>query len=59
MPKKPSKTRLPLTRPEPKVLRLIREESRLKGTNTLSSRRIEQAIKATGAQKSAHGRRSD
>jgi prevent-host-death family protein len=40
-----------LAAPEPEVLRLIGEESRRKGTNTLSSRQIDQVIKATRAQK--------
>jgi hypothetical protein len=59
MPKNPSKTRLPLSWSEPEVLRLIGEESRRKGTDTLSSRRIEQVIKATRAQQTRRGRRSD
>src|SRR5450432_1174464 len=41
-----------LAAPEPEVLRLIGDESRRKGTNTLSARQIDQAIKATRAQKS-------
>lgn len=40
-----------LAAPEPEVLRLIGEESRRKGTNTLNSRRIDQVIKAARAQK--------
>ena len=40
-----------LAAPEPEVLRLIGEESQRKGTNTLSSRQIDQIIKATRAQK--------
>ncbi|MBI1740923.1 MAG: type II toxin-antitoxin system Phd/YefM family antitoxin [Acidobacteriales bacterium] len=40
-----------LAAPEPEVLRLIGEESRRKGTNTLSSRQIDRVIKATRAQK--------
>ena len=40
-----------LAAPEPEVLRLIGEESRRKGTNTLSSQRIDQVIKATREQK--------
>ncbi len=59
MPKKPSNTRLLLACLEPEVLRLIAVESRRKGTNTLSSRRIEQVIKATRAQETKHRRRSD
>jgi prevent-host-death family protein len=41
--------------PEPEVLRVIGDESRRKGTDTLSSRQIDQAIKATRAQKSKRG----
>lgn len=40
-----------LAAPEPEVLRLIGEESRRKGTNTLSARQIDQVIKATRTQK--------
>ncbi len=40
-----------LAAPEPEVLRLIGEESRRKGTNTLNSRRIDQVVKAARAQK--------
>jgi hypothetical protein len=58
MPKKASKTRLPITRSEPEVLRLIGEESRRKGTDTLSSRLIEQVIKATRMQETRRERRS-
>jgi hypothetical protein len=36
---------------EPEVLRLIGEDSRRNGTTTLSSRRIDQVIKAVRAQK--------
>jgi prevent-host-death family protein len=36
-----------LAAPEPEVLRLIGEESQRKGTNKLSSRQIDQVIKAT------------
>jgi prevent-host-death family protein len=39
-----------LAAPEPEVLRLIGEESRLKGTDKLSSRQIDQVIKAARAQ---------
>jgi prevent-host-death family protein len=41
-----------LAAPEPEVLRVIGEESERKGTNTLTSRQIEQAIKASRAQRS-------
>jgi hypothetical protein len=47
MRKKSSRTRLGLAVLEPEVLRLIGEESRRNGTTTLSSRRIDQLIKAT------------
>ena len=40
-----------LAAPEPEVLRLIGEESQRKGTNTLSSRQIDQVIKAARARK--------
>ena len=40
-----------LAAPEPEVLRVIGEESRQKGTDTLSSREIDQVIKATRARK--------
>jgi len=40
-----------LAAPEPEVLRLIGEESRRKGTNTLSSQQIDQVIKATRGHK--------
>ena|SRR5450755_2106097 len=40
-----------LAAPEPEVLRVIGEESRRKGTNTLSSRQIDQLIKTTRVQK--------
>ena len=40
-----------LAAPEPEVLRAIGEESRRKGTASLSSRQIERAIKAARAQK--------
>jgi prevent-host-death family protein len=40
-----------LAAPEPEVLRVIGEESRHKGTDTLSSRQIDQVIKAARAQK--------
>lgn len=44
-----------LAAPEPEVLRAIGEESRSKGTDKLASRRIEQVIKATRAQKPKRG----
>ena len=40
-----------LAAPEPEVLRLIGDESRIKGTDTLSSRQIDRVIKATRTQK--------
>lgn len=40
-----------LAAPEPEVLRLIGEESRRKGTNALTSRQIDQVIKAARAQR--------
>ena len=40
-----------LAAPEPEVLRVIGEESRRKGTDALSSRRIDQVIKATRARR--------
>ena len=40
-----------LAAPEPKVLRVIGEESKRKGTNNLSSRRIDQIIKNARAEK--------
>ena len=40
--------------PEPEVLRIIGEESVKKGTNTLTSRQIDQIIKATRAEKKKH-----
>ena len=40
-----------LAAPEPEVLRIIGEESERHGTNTLTSRQIDQVIKATRAQK--------
>src|ERR1035437_5211624 len=40
-----------LAAPEPEVLRVIGEESRQKGTDTLSSPAIDQVIKATRARK--------
>lgn len=41
-----------LAAPEPEVLRVIGEESERNGTNSLSSRQIDQVIKASRAQKS-------
>lgn len=43
-----------LAAPEPEVLRIIGEESERNGTNTLTSRQIDQVIKATRAQKKKH-----
>ncbi len=40
-----------LAAPEPQVLRIIGEESERNRTNTLTSRQIDQSIKATRAQK--------
>jgi len=40
-----------LAAPEPEVLRLIGEESRLKGMSSLSSRQVDEVIKAARAQK--------
>jgi prevent-host-death family protein len=44
-----------LAAPEPEVLRIIGEESRKKGTEKLTSRQIDQAIKAARAEKSKPG----
>jgi prevent-host-death family protein len=44
-----------LAAPEPEVLRVIGEESRKKGTDKLTSRQIDQAIKAARAEKSKRG----
>ena len=44
-----------LAAPEPEVLRVIGEESRRKGTDTLSSRQIDQVIKAARAKKPKRG----
>src|SRR5687768_2443019 len=44
-----------LAAPEPEVLRLIGEESNRKGTDKLTSRQIDQVIKATRAEKSKRG----
>jgi prevent-host-death family protein len=43
-----------LAAPEPEVLRIIGEESERKGTSSLTSRQIDQIIKATRAQKKKH-----
>lgn len=43
-----------LAAPEPEVLRILGEESVKKGSNTLTSRQIDQIIKATRAQKKKH-----
>jgi prevent-host-death family protein len=40
-----------LASPEPEILRIIGEESDRNGTNVLTSRQIDQIIKATRAQK--------
>lgn len=44
-----------LAAPEPAVLRAIGEESQRKGTDKLTSRQIDQVIKATRAHKSKRG----
>jgi len=44
-----------LAAPEPEVLRVIGEESRRKGTTSLSSLQIDQVIKATRAQARKRG----
>ena len=44
-----------LAAPEPEVLRAIGEESRRKGTDKLSSRQIDQVIKAARAPKPKRG----
>jgi prevent-host-death family protein len=44
-----------LAAPEPEVLRAIGEESQRKGTDKLTSRQIDQIIKATRAQKRRSG----
>src|SRR5437763_10730295 len=44
-----------LAAPEPEVLRLIGEESKRKGTDKLTSRQIDQAIKAARAEKPKYG----
>jgi len=40
-----------LAAPEPEILRIIGEESERNGTNSVTSRQIDQIIKATRAQK--------
>ena len=40
-----------LAAPEPEVLRVLGEDSKRKGTDTLTSRQIDQVIKATRTQK--------
>ncbi len=40
-----------LAAPEPEILRIIGEESERNGTNTVTSRQIDEIIKATRAQK--------
>src|SRR5438132_12850799 len=44
-----------LAAPEPEVLRVIGEESKRKGTDKLTSREIDQEIKATRGQKPNRG----
>ena len=44
-----------LAAPEPEVLRVIGEESKRNGTSKLSSRRIDQIIKAARAEKRKRG----
>ncbi len=44
-----------LAAPEPEVLRLLGEESQRKGTDKLTSRQIDQAIKSARAEKSKRG----
>jgi prevent-host-death family protein len=44
-----------LAAPEPEVLKIIGEESRRKGTDKLSSRRINNVIKAVRAEKRKRG----
>src|SRR5712692_6267745 len=44
-----------LAAPEPEVLRVIGEESQRQGTDKLTSRQIDQVIKATRAQKPTRG----
>lgn len=44
-----------LAAPEPEVLRLIGEESQRKGTDRLTSRQIDQVVKAARVQKRKRG----
>lgn len=44
-----------LAAPEPEVLRVVGEESKRKGTDKLTSRQIDQVIKASRAAKSKRG----
>ena len=44
-----------LAAPEPDVLRLIGEESKRNGTDAMTSRQIDQAIKAARAKRSKRG----
>src|SRR6202140_2884278 len=44
-----------LAAPEPEVLRVIGEESQRKGTDKLTSRKIDQTIRAARAEKSKRG----
>ena len=44
-----------LAAPEPEVLRVIGEESKRKGTDKLTSRQIDQVIKASRAEKPKRG----
>ena|SRR5689334_18491715 len=44
-----------LAAPEPEVLQVIGEESQRKGTDKLTARQIDHAIKAARTQKSKHG----
>lgn len=44
-----------LAAPEPEVLRLLGEESKRKGTSAITSRQIDQAIKAARARKPKRG----
>jgi len=44
-----------LAAPEPGVLKIIGEESRRKGTDSISSREIDRIIKATRAQRKKRG----
>jgi prevent-host-death family protein len=44
-----------LAAPEPEVLRIIGEESKVKGTDNLSSQEIDRIIKATRAKKKKRG----